>query len=120
LTRTRTAEEWDRALEPLGVPCGPINDFGQAFADPQAVHRGMRVSVPHPLAPTGTVDLIGNPIKFGDTPVAYRQAPPMRGEHTREVLVEKLGMDEAEIARLAEAGIADLGDCPGGDAERAA
>ncbi|MCF3934202.1 CoA transferase [Acuticoccus sp. M5D2P5] len=109
LTRQKTAAEWSAILDPLGVPTGPINTIAQAFAEPQAEARGARVRQPHPISATGSVDTIGNPIKYSDTKVTYRRPPPMVGEHSREVLREILGFDEARIDALAEAGAVDLG-----------
>ncbi|TVQ58513.1 MAG: CoA transferase [Rhodobacteraceae bacterium] len=103
ITRTRTTAEWLAALERVGVPSGPVNDIPSAFADPHAVARGARITMPHPVPPSGTVDLIGNPIKLSDTPVSYRHAPPTLGQHTREILDEH-GFSEEEIRGLAEIG----------------
>ncbi|MEM8551541.1 MAG: CoA transferase, partial [Pseudomonadota bacterium] len=88
----------------------PINTIAEAFAEPQASARGAIVEHPHPLAQDGVARTIGNPIKYSATPVDYRRRPPMRGEHTQEILAEKLGMDEAQISALAASGIVDLGD----------
>src|SRR5882672_8657443 len=98
----KTAREWLAALEPSGVPCGPINDLAQVFSDPQVVHRGMRVSAPHPAA--GSVDMVANPIKFSATPIAHDAAPPLLGEHTDAVLRSVLGMQDSAIAALREKG----------------
>jgi formyl-CoA transferase len=101
--RTRPAREWLALLEPAGVPCGPINDLSQVFADPQVRHRGLQVSAPHPAA--GTVTMVANPIRFSATPIAHDRAPPMLGEHTGEVLREVLGLDPAQIAELRSQGV---------------
>jgi len=100
---SRTTAEWIRLLEPLGVPCGPINRLDQVFADPQVQHRRMQVDVPHPVA--GTLPLVANPIKFSRTPLTYDQPPPLLGEHTDEVLGSLLGRSGAEIARLRQDGV---------------
>lgn len=105
LTRSDTRARWIAALEAVGVPVGPIHDFAEAFSDPQAIHRGARVTQPHPTSATGTVDTIGNPIKLGATPVTYRRAPPTLGQHTDEVLSELLGIDADERSRLRSAGV---------------
>ncbi len=75
-------------LQGLKVPAGPVNDLAEVFASPQVVAREMKISMPHPLAAGGVVDLIGNPVKFSRTPVTYRRPPPLAGEHTREILRE--------------------------------
>ncbi|TRX72880.1 CaiB/BaiF CoA transferase family protein [Pseudomonas mangiferae] len=97
-TVMRTTAEWIVALEGAGVPCGPINDLGQVFADPQVQARGLRLDLPHPLA--GSVPQVASPIRLSETPVAYRNAPPLLGEHTRDVLRDWLGLDEARIDQL--------------------
>ncbi len=108
-TRQKTTDEWVEGLEERGVPCGPVKDIAQTFDDPQVVHRGMRVDVPHHQSQSGTVPLIANPVKFSETPVQYRHAPPTLGQHTEEVLREVLGCDSAELAALAASG-ATTGD----------
>ncbi|WMS40876.1 CaiB/BaiF CoA-transferase family protein [Acuticoccus sp. MNP-M23] len=110
LTAQRTRAEWMAVLAPLGVPIGPINTIPEAFAEPQAAARGAVVTHDHPAAADGIARTIGNPIKMSDTPVDYRRRPPMRGEHSREVLTELLGMDDDAIDALAKAGVVDLGD----------
>jgi formyl-CoA transferase len=98
----RPAAEWLQGLEGAGVPCGPINDLDQVFADPQVVHRRMRVTAPHPAA--GEVTMVANPIKFSATPIAHDRGPPLLGEHTDEVLREVLGLGAEEIAALRQEG----------------
>ncbi|MGH8434802.1 MAG: CaiB/BaiF CoA transferase family protein [Pseudomonas sp.] len=80
----KTTGEWVTALEQAGVPCGPINDLAQMFADPQVQARGLRVELPHALG--GTVPQVASPIRLSETPVQYRNAPPLLGEHTVAVL----------------------------------
>ena len=98
--RQRPAREWLAALEPAGVPCGPINDLAQVFADPQVLHRGMKVAAAHPAA--GEVTMVANPIKFSATPIAHDRAPPLLGEHTAEILAGVLGLDADAIDALRE------------------
>ncbi|HUQ28642.1 MAG TPA: CaiB/BaiF CoA-transferase family protein [Usitatibacter sp.] len=100
---TRPAREWLAALEPAGVPCGPINDLQQVFDDPQVRHRGMEVRAPHAAA--GEVRMVANPVKFSATPVAHDVAPPLLGEHTEDVLGRVLGMQASEIDRLRKDGL---------------
>jgi len=96
---------WIGKLEPLGVPCGPINRLDQVFADPQVIARRMTVEMPHPAAGGAPTPLIANPIKLSETPVEYHRAPPMLGEHSAEILGERLGFSAAEIAGLRERGV---------------
>ena len=100
-TRTRSAADWVRELETLGVPVGPINKIDQMLADPQVAARQMVVEVNHPKA--GKTKAIGLPIKFSDTPGTVRCAAPLLGQHTRSVLLG-LGYGEAQIDALAASG----------------
>ena len=99
----KRAHEWLELLEPSGVPCGPINDLRQVFADPQVRHRRMQVTAAHPAA--GTVTMVANPIKFSATPIAHDRAPPLLGEHTGEVLGSVLGLAPAAIEQLRGQGV---------------
>ena len=83
------------------MPCGPINDLDDVFADSQVRSRGMTVELPHPLA--GRVRLVGSPIKLDTTPVRYRRAPPLLGADTEAVLAE-FGVTADERAGLQRAG----------------
>jgi len=105
--KTRTQHAWLDTLEPLGVPCGPINRLDQVFADPQLIARGLRMDLPHPLA--GTVPQVGTPIKFSATQPTYERPPPLLGEHTADVLRERLAMSADAIAALAARGVIQLG-----------
>lgn len=98
----QTTAYWVSALEQAGVPCGPINDVAQVFDDPQVKARGMRVEMAHPLA--GNVALVASPLRLSQTPVSYRLAPPLLGQHTRSVLRSVLELDDARIDALCAAG----------------
>ncbi|WP_259780596.1 CaiB/BaiF CoA transferase family protein [Aestuariispira ectoiniformans] len=100
ILKARSMADWLTGLEEIHVPCGPVNTIEQVFDDPQVKHRGMRIEMDHPLAGDGKVPLVANPVKFSETPVQYRYAPPTLGQHTDEILREVLGADEAEITKL--------------------
>ncbi len=88
---------WVDLLNAAGVPCGPVLDVGQVFADPQVLAREMLVELPHPEV--GTFRTTGLPVKLSRNPGSIHRAPPLHGEHTDEVLSE-FGLGELEIARL--------------------
>lgn len=95
---TRTCAEWIETLRGARVSVGPVNDIPTAFADPQAVAREMTVEL-------GESRLIANPICMSETPVAYERPPPARGEHTDEVLRERLGLSDAVLGDLRSADV---------------
>lgn len=101
--KQRTVGEWVALLEPLGVPVGPINNLAQVFDHPQVRSRGMRIDLPHPLA--GSVPQVASPIKMSRTPARYESAPPTLGQHTREVLGERLDLSDEKLAELAALGV---------------
>ena len=97
LMKARSRSDWLESLEAAKVPCGPINDLADVFADPHIRAREMMVQMQHPLA--GRVTLVASPIKLSATPVQYRRPPPLLGEHTAELLRE-FGVGEADIVAL--------------------
>ena len=99
LLRTRTTRDWLAALEAAQVPCGPINDLAQVFAEPQVRHRGLRMDLPHPTA--GSTPGVRNPVRFSRTAIEYERAPPPLGADTRDELRQRLGLDDALLAELA-------------------
>jgi crotonobetainyl-CoA:carnitine CoA-transferase CaiB-like acyl-CoA transferase len=96
--RKRSTREWVELLEAAGVPNGPINDIAQVFEEPQVEARGVRIELPH--AAGAMLPMVASPMRFSATPLEYRRAPPLLGEHTEEVLRGLLGKSEAEIAAL--------------------
>ncbi|MDC8774544.1 CaiB/BaiF CoA transferase family protein [Roseateles albus] len=100
--KTRPRDAWLSALEAAKVPCGAINNLAEAFADPQVQARGIARPMPHPLSPG--LQLVSSPMNLSATPVSYRRAPPLLGQHTHELLLEA-GRTEAEIAALLQAGV---------------
>ncbi|CAN7525523.1 CaiB/BaiF CoA transferase family protein [Massilia sp. LjRoot122] len=103
MVKEKRRDEWIALLESVGVPCGPINDIGEVFANEQVQAREVAIELPHPSA--GKVKLVRNPIRMSATPATSDKAPPLLGQHTDEVLSDVLGLGEAEIAALRGKGI---------------
>lgn len=97
-TVMRTTREWIEVLEQAGVPCGPVNSIADVFQDPHVQARGMQLEMPHPSL--GTVPQVASPLRLSASPVEYRTAPPLLGEHTDEVLAQTLGLSAEAIQRL--------------------
>ncbi|AOV03941.1 CoA transferase [Delftia tsuruhatensis] len=112
LTRGRPTAEWIALLEDKAVPCGPINHIGQAFDDAQVRARGLRVEqerYPGATPPAGeTINRVvttASPLRLSDTPTTLRHAPPALGQHTDEVLRERLGLDAQQLQALRDQGV---------------
>jgi succinate--hydroxymethylglutarate CoA-transferase len=98
-----TAEAWLTRLKAAGIPCGRINSVAQALDDPHTAARSMIETVEHPSL--GALRTVGIPFKFSDTTASVRQAPPVLGQHTDEILVNDLGLDAGAIAALRAEGV---------------
>lgn len=85
------------------MPSAPINDYKQVFEHPQVRHRQLRVDQPH--GGGGVASTVANPIRLSATPIEYRLAPPLLGEHSVHVLAGLLGKTPAEIEQLVSDGI---------------
>lgn len=79
----QTMEYWLTHLAQVHVPCGPINNLQQVFANEQVQHRQMQFDLAHPEL--GTVPQVANPVKFSETPIEYHSAPPTLGQHNEQV-----------------------------------
>jgi formyl-CoA transferase len=102
VTSTKSTDHWLAVLEEAGVPCAPIQHFGQVFNDPQLLARDFFWDAPHPRA--GQVRQLGSPMRLSDTPVRRERAAPMFGEHSEAVLRDA-GFDEDEIQELLREGV---------------
>jgi crotonobetainyl-CoA:carnitine CoA-transferase CaiB-like acyl-CoA transferase len=96
--RTRSKQDWLRALEAAKVPCGAINNLAEVFVDPHVQSRAMVHAWDRPG--TGPVNLVASPMKLSATPVRNDVAPPLLGQHTDAVLGELLGYTEKQIQQL--------------------
>jgi crotonobetainyl-CoA:carnitine CoA-transferase CaiB-like acyl-CoA transferase len=97
VTVTKPAAHWLAALEAAGVPCAPIQDFGQVFTDPHLLARQYFWDAPHPKV--GAVRQLGSPMRFSQTPVRQDKAGPLLGEDSAELLAE-LGYGSEEVRGL--------------------
>ena len=100
---TRSKAEWLAQLEAVKVPCGPINNLAEVFADPQVRQRNMVTTWEHPLHPG--LRLVSSPIKLSGTPVANRRPPPLLGQHSGEILQELLGLDAVAVQSMRDRGV---------------
>lgn len=100
---SRPKQHWIDALAAVGVPCGPVNELQEVFADAQVRERRMVVHMPHPKR--AAMPMLANPIRLSGTPVQYRMRPPDLGQHTDEVLTQMLGYDEARRQALRRQGV---------------
>lgn len=98
---TGTVAHWVGALTAAAVPVGQVNSVAEAFTDPQVEARGLIVEAEHPVY--GTVKTIASPVRVGDE-FAPPVRAPRRGEHTRSVLADLIGFDDAAYAEAARAG----------------
>jgi CoA:oxalate CoA-transferase len=101
--RQKTTAEWLERLQAYNIPCGPLNTIAQAAALPQLQEREMFVSVPHRTI--GPLPLVNTPVKLSRTPGGIGETSPDMGKHTREVLTDLLGLDEATLDALFARGV---------------
>ena len=98
---TNTTEHWVEVLEAAGVPCGPVYDYAQMFADPQVRHRELVQYASD--AELGEVPHIRTPVRIGEG-VRVRNLAPKLGEHNAEIF-GRLGVSEAEMRELRSKGV---------------
>ena len=103
MTRKKTKGDWIALLEKANVPCGPINNFKEVFENEQVIHRGVQIDIPHPTV--GNMKLVASPMRLSKTPTEVRMAPPTLGQHTQEILHERLKLDDQAIEALRTKGV---------------
>jgi crotonobetainyl-CoA:carnitine CoA-transferase CaiB-like acyl-CoA transferase len=96
--RDRDTQDWLELLVSRGVPAGPVNDIGEVLTDSYAQQKGLVREIRN--GNDVRVPTVANPVSFSETPVCYEKAPPLLGEHTVEVLQERLGYSDAKIETL--------------------
>lgn len=98
----KKTNDWLNILNEAGIPCGPIYNMDQVFSDPQVLHREMVKEIDHPTV--GKIKVTGIPIKFSETPGEILTAPPVLGQHTKEILAA-LGYTKEDIEKMYNDGI---------------
>lgn len=99
----RTKRAWSELLDPPGIPCGPIHDLEEVFADPHVVARQMHRQMEHPLA--DSIPTVAHPVRYSETDADYRLPPPLLGQHTATVLREVLNLSAEDVERLMWQGV---------------
>jgi len=99
----RDGDAWLERLRSHGVPCGPINSIDRVAEDPQVRARDMLIEIQHPL---GTITVPGAPWRLDrSAPDDAHLPPPLLGQHTADVLSEKLGLTPEQIDELRARGV---------------
>jgi crotonobetainyl-CoA:carnitine CoA-transferase CaiB-like acyl-CoA transferase len=105
IMQSQDSELWLDQLNQRGIPCGPINNIEQVFANPQVQYRNLYRELEHPTA--GKVASVANPIQYSKTPIGCDRAPPLLGQHTTAVLGKLLALDTKQLETLKSDGIID-------------
>lgn len=103
---TQTTAHWLQVLERSEVPNGSINTYAKVFEHPQVVARELEVKQQH--AQGGEITTVRNPIRLSATPVEYRYAPPLRAQHTQEILSSVLELSAERVQQLATAKVVEI------------
>ncbi len=94
-----TSDNWVLRLNAVGVPCGPVNTVAEVFDDPQVKYLEIAKPVEHPVS--GHIEILKNATNIEGVSSEIRMPSPLKGEHSRELLIE-FGFTEPEIDRLAQ------------------
>ena len=103
LLRARSVASWLSILEGAGIPCGRVRSVAEALDSAQVGARGLLLEVEHPKL--GARRFVGSPIDLEGAGRGSLRPPPLLGEHTDEILAERLGLDDGDITSLRAQGI---------------
>jgi crotonobetainyl-CoA:carnitine CoA-transferase CaiB-like acyl-CoA transferase len=103
LIRSRGVGEWLQALESAGVPCGRVRTVAEALESDQVRARGLLLDVEHPTLGRGRY--VGSPISLDGAGRGSLRPPPLLGQHTEEILAERLGLAAEEVRALRAQGV---------------
>jgi succinate--hydroxymethylglutarate CoA-transferase len=98
-------DHWRKELRSDKFASGPVNSLKEAFNHEQVEHLGLVKSLVHPTY--GEVKVVGPAVTFSEMRNEATTAPPMLGEHTREILSEQLGLEDEELGELKKHGAID-------------
>ncbi|WP_410767474.1 CaiB/BaiF CoA transferase family protein [Haloferax sp. DFSO60] len=99
----KTTDEWIEIIaEEGGVPAGPVYEVEEALNNPQVDARGAISEIEHPEL--GTIPVIEHPLKFANSDSGFDMAPPLLGEHNRDVFRD-LDYSEAELDEFEAMGV---------------
>ncbi|MEX0741795.1 MAG: CaiB/BaiF CoA-transferase family protein, partial [Phycisphaeraceae bacterium] len=101
--RTETTWSWEQRLSAAGIPSGPVRSVGEALSSTHAQAREMVQTIEHVTA--GAVRLLRLPLDLDGAPAVIRRPPPALGQHTRDVLMDDLGVARADFEALVQGGI---------------
>ena len=91
---------WVNGLKKANVPCSPINNVREVFSDPQVKFRKMKIKMPYLYSKTGSIDLIGSPIKMSGSKISYKLAPPKLGQDTEKILKKFTNLNKKQTEKL--------------------
>jgi len=103
LFATQNKKYWLEKLRAARIPSAPVNNFNEAFEDPQVKARNMIVHVEHPEGQL--VRMAGNPIKLSETYADTFTPAPLLGQHNTEIFGDLLGKSEAELTELKDSSV---------------
>ena len=105
----KTKAEWATILDEYDIPAAPVNDLPAVYSDPHVLARGLLQTYDHPVL--GPIKYTPSPMQFSNWERLNLPAP-MLGQHTREVLVERLGYTEADVSEAVAAGVVKSWEAP--------